>query len=257
LQLRPDQINAFRASAVDVFVATLKSHVREHFPMHWRLSGEAAVERTIRGLNARARDAHGIDTRRGVMLYVTVAMMLGSGFDRDPMVPWVAAELEGGPRPDAGLADARMDTLADLALAYQKRVSGEDNRALYRALFVLDADLDRFVAPLVTGLHPEAEILRRLEEAHPVKAEYLGTHTLRVLISRSSAVAARIGLTDFPGRALLALLHFMLGAHAHADPMLPWISQALNGAPDASQRLQTRAAAFLADILSKAPRTNV
>jgi hypothetical protein len=150
-----------------------------------------------------------------------------------------------------------MDAVADKALIFNERVSGEGNRALYRALILLNSQPDDIIAPLPTGVAPEAEILRRLHEVYPVKAGYLGTAKLGALVTLSADVAAKRGVTDFSGLALLALLHFMLGANAHADPMLPWIGEALGGTPGTTARLHASAKAFLAEIVSNTPTAHV
>ena len=81
LKVRESQVETLRLVAYRGFRERALAHVRKHFPNHSRVAGNAALEATVDHNLARGAD-HGMRTERTALLYLTTAMMLGSGFDR-------------------------------------------------------------------------------------------------------------------------------------------------------------------------------
>lgn len=83
-------------------------------PEKYEALGEEALRNLVRhGYEAAKR--YGITTERGIMNYVALAFVLGSGLDHDPLYPWAAATLS-----DPGLADPAKKgaALREAALAH-------------------------------------------------------------------------------------------------------------------------------------------
>lgn len=59
-------------------------------PEKYRTLGEELSRDLVRHGYENAK-RHGIATERGIMSFVALAFVLGSGFDRDPLYPWAAA----------------------------------------------------------------------------------------------------------------------------------------------------------------------
>ncbi|MEZ5580595.1 MAG: hypothetical protein R3F40_14970 [Candidatus Competibacteraceae bacterium] len=68
-------------------------------PEKYKALGDGALRALVRS-GYEAAKYHGVTTESGMMNYLALAFVLGSGFDRDPLYPWAAAVLS-----DPGLAD--------------------------------------------------------------------------------------------------------------------------------------------------------
>ncbi|MCB1826409.1 MAG: hypothetical protein KDJ54_18265 [Candidatus Competibacteraceae bacterium] len=68
-------------------------------PEKYKALGEGALRALVRS-GYEAAKYHGVTTESGMMNYLALAFVLGSGFDRDPLYPWAAAVLT-----DPALAD--------------------------------------------------------------------------------------------------------------------------------------------------------
>lgn len=87
------------------------------FPRKCEYVGEANRERLVR-LGARAAQARGITTIRGVVLFVSMMFVLGAGFDRDPLLPWASAILDD---PSVTSSGEKVDGLYSGAITNLKR----------------------------------------------------------------------------------------------------------------------------------------
>lgn len=68
-------------------------------PEKYQALGEETLRNLVRhGYESAKR--HGMTAEHGIMNYIALAFMLGSGFDRDPLYPWAAAVLGDPGRAD-------------------------------------------------------------------------------------------------------------------------------------------------------------
>ncbi len=122
LTIRPEQMEVFRKAALQKFEDKLVGHLREYAPRHSEALGGPGIRQVIRlGLDRAA--AYGFTTRRTARFYLEMMYLLGSDFDTDPLLPWVAAVLT-----DPDLADpmTRADRHYDAATTYRAAVFGPD-----------------------------------------------------------------------------------------------------------------------------------
>ncbi|MDG4555062.1 MAG: hypothetical protein P9E24_12595 [Candidatus Competibacter sp.] len=95
-------------------------------PEKYKALGDGALRALVRS-GYEAAKYHGVTTESGMMNYLALAFVLGSGFDRDPLYPWAAAVLS-----DPALADPaqRGSALRENALkALEKCLPGCPRRA--------------------------------------------------------------------------------------------------------------------------------
>ncbi|MFZ4790700.1 MAG: hypothetical protein ACOYMW_07395 [Candidatus Competibacteraceae bacterium] len=106
-------------------------------PAKYQTLGDEPVRALVRsGYEAAKR--HGFVTEPGMMNYIALAYVLGSGFDRDPVYPWAAATLS-----DPALVNPaqRSAVLRETALAYlAKCPPGCSHRAEQSAAVLEKAD---------------------------------------------------------------------------------------------------------------------
>jgi hypothetical protein len=86
--------------------------LRRIFPRKFAAIGDAQLPVLIDAA-WQAALGHGIDEPRGLTVYLVCVTMLGSGFDRDPLLPWAAESLAAG-----GDAEARGVRLYRAAMAW-------------------------------------------------------------------------------------------------------------------------------------------
>lgn len=85
-------------------------------PEKYRALGEDSLRNLVRHGYENAK-RHGIATEHGIMNFVALALLLGSGFDRDPLYPWAAAALSDPGKVDPGAKGALLREAALVHLA--------------------------------------------------------------------------------------------------------------------------------------------
>jgi hypothetical protein len=83
-------------------------------PEKYQVLGEELLRHLVRHGYENAK-RHGMTTEYGIMNYVALTFVLGSGFDRDPLYPWAAASELGQTDPAQRGAMLREAALAYLA----------------------------------------------------------------------------------------------------------------------------------------------
>lgn len=194
--------------------------------MQWRVLTPAVLEPGTYEMMHLLEQERGIRSERDNLLWLSLAMMIGTRFDLDPMTPWAGRILSRAPNADPAL-DTRMRDVADLALKHQKRVAGPQNARMIKALLALHKDADRVVDPAFGGA-PDLKVPARIADVFPHKVRAIGQDRFTALVAHSHAVAQANGFTSPEGQTLMGVLHFMLGAGAHADPFHGWFSSALS-----------------------------
>jgi hypothetical protein len=79
------------------------------YPHKFAAAGEKVISTFIAAAAQAARE-HGAASRDHVMIYVSLAYMLGSGFDRDPQFPWADEILRNPTVPDPVIRFERLRT---------------------------------------------------------------------------------------------------------------------------------------------------
>lgn len=221
LQIQDRQFDDFADSGRRRYVEESLLHLKTFAPRPTAAAGDPAVRALImHGLDDARR--HGFDQRGPVQLWLELAVVLGSGFATDPMLPWVAPMLDAEREPAAMFRAARLHRAA---IAWLAEVSGADHArtrcALERARAAAARELpdDAFDA--------DAPIERLLWHLHPEKCQAAGEDAVRALVVHSRQTAQALNLGAGRAAALLATLHLFAGHHATRDPLHPWIAQGL------------------------------
>lgn len=152
-------------------------------------------------------------------------LMLGSGFDRDPLIPWAAQQLND---ESAGDAFARIRRVFDSSMKYLEDCFGPDNGQMVRTLVRLrDSKLSD--APQSDGLKFRSDLCKLLRFLAPQKFAVDGEDAVRGAIQDALFRALDYGITSAQGRTVFVCLMYLLGAEFDKDPMYPWASEALQG----------------------------
>jgi hypothetical protein len=222
LIIRKEQMQVFEQAAVQSFESRMVEHLKKEFPKHSEAMGDAALLEVVRCGRERAA-TYGLAGERSVRLYLELMLMLGSGFDQDPQLPWAADILRN---QGAGDETARIDALYRKVIEYANRTVGPKNEYLDRALRALPAEqLEGYVGSGAPSF--EDYMLRRLGMLYREKAEAVGREPLCIMIGRGVEGARRTRLTTEAGVTLFVFLMFFLGSGFDSDPQFRWASEIL------------------------------
>ncbi len=72
-------------------------------------------------------------------------------------------------------------------------------------------------------------MLRRMQQVHPEKFEYVGEPALMALVARSIQEAEKASISTGAGVSLILGLMFVIGHGCVNDPKFPWIAKTLAG----------------------------
>ena len=139
LTIRDEQMEALALPVLKNFEDEMVEHIKEFFPNHFRIIGAFQIRNVVRYGIERAK-TYGFTTQRNVSLYITLMPFLGSNFDIDDIqLPWTKKILY-----DKNIKNpsARIDKLADRAIAFSDEIAGKDNIHLNRVLIKLHKKFD-------------------------------------------------------------------------------------------------------------------
>lgn len=249
LHIRKSQLEAFEDEVRPALVEEAAARLRLRYGPYCAALGPEAVRATVE-LGMRRAEARGVD-EHGVDVFIELMILLGSGFDRDPLLPW-AAELLVDAEP--GELSERLLQLYGVAMRLLDETAGHEARSLRAALARLAAHpWPRWSVP--AGLGVDEAIVDTLRTLYPDKLRALEHRGLvPTLLRGGRATAARHELSGDWDIMLIVVLQFMLGTHFDDDPQLPWARNALlPGGPRVDTRAQVllgEAQAFLQRVLA-------
>jgi hypothetical protein len=171
-------------------------------------------------------------------------IMLGSGFDTDPQLPW-ATEIFN----DDSIADAtaRIEKLYDGAMAYLDQVVGKDGVFPVEPLrSMLEYRVDQLAHLLAGGV--AVGILAEFRKIWPQKYRCVGEEQLGLLIREGMPRAQQYGLGSNQGVGFFLILMFLLGHRFDSDPQYALLSDILNDEKLKTQRLGRLHATFKTEL---------
>jgi len=240
LHIRRAQKDAFHDAAVRDFEERMLAHLRDFSPKHFRILDDDEVRAVIRDGMARA-EGHGFTWERTIRYYVDMMFMLGSGFDRDPLLPWAAEGLGEGAPADQ---NTRVDRLYERAWEHVRHVmpdfvSGGSDGGRSRFAAALDRIRHAPDEPLDRDLWP-AFVERTSAQAaamFPSKHAHAGEEAVRRAVARSVERASAHGIATERGALVSATMAFLFGAGFDEDLLLPWAGAILRRDEPAAVRV--------------------
>ncbi|MBC8471622.1 MAG: hypothetical protein H8D56_19340 [Planctomycetes bacterium] len=223
LKIRKEQMRAIGRVQLPTFEKQMLKHVQQHFCKHLELLGEEGVLKVIRHGYERGKE-YDFFTRHEVCLFIDFMIMLGSGFDTDPQLPWVADILKAESAHDP---TERIDTLYDKVMEYLDRVIVMDQVFPVEPLRkLLNYPVGQLEQRLAGGV--ERGVLVEFRRIWPQKFEHVEVNQLSQLIKEGIELASAHGFTDNRGIGFYLILMFLLGHRFDTDPQYPWLSGVLN-----------------------------
>lgn len=221
-QVRKQQLEAITRAQRHRFENSMVAHVKEFFPNHFNMFKETKVREVIGYGIERAR-FYGFTTERSLSLYITQMFMMGSNFDEDILLPWAKAILSDKNIPNQTL---RINELMAKTSDYFGKISGDDNKWLFRALLRLRDGLAPFLIQKPAG-NIEDHIAIFLHGTYPEKYAYVVESGLLSLIRKGVNEAGTYQITSDRGVSLWVVFMFMLGTAFVSDPQFSWAREIL------------------------------
>jgi hypothetical protein len=242
LAVRREQMDSLQAAAVRAFEDRTYAHLETYFPRHCELLGESQMRLVVRLGRSQAQN-YGLTAECCVRSYIEFMCRLGSGFDRDPLLPWAArilddrdtsGQIERGDR----LYDQACDYIDHVALDYRDESGLPSGTHLMDGIRRLRRGNDSILTqPNYPGF--ARDLAAQLATLFPAKCAYVGERRVQALIPRAVRVAKLYDIGSERGIALVAALLFVLGNGFAADPLLPWVAAILKDPGIASERERT------------------
>ncbi len=234
LVIRHDQLVTLQGLAVSRFEADMLAHLGRHYPLDNRLLGDDGMRAVIRYGRQKAMAA-GFNTAEDIARFVTLSLVLGSGFTNDPLLPWASRLVaQGAGTPGTG------ERLVEEAEVYLELTNGADGRAaLVAMLRAVSLDFATATATEIaadSGLDPDPDVSlwQLLRHLWPRKHRRIQPVQRVAFLKAAKAAAAADGMDTAGSVRLHSILSFLLGVDFSNDPALPWARAALTataGAP--------------------------
>ncbi len=227
LMLRHAQVLTLADAGWQAFERTTVQHIHEFFPVDAALLGAAGVRETVRCATLRAK-SRGFDTFGDVGRYVDLALVLGSEFDADPLLPWAHEIVTSSASPPSKLVD-----LDDAAMEHLTEVEGEHGEHYTRALL-------RARQLQLEELASVSDLGSFLAKLHPTKLRRAETDgRWDAFVSQLEEHARSFGMDLVPGaRPCIAAMMVLLGSGFATDPRWPFARAALDSTGSDERRLR-------------------
>ena len=230
--VRSEQIKTFEVYAEGAYTTEMVEHMKSYAPKVCEVVGDPGVRRIVESEIQHARD-YDLTNREPVRFFLELTCSLGCGFDTDPQLQWAAETLNDSSIPN----DLhRADRLHERLVQYLDRVAGPDQKYAIQALQRwLEFNFE--IAPREGwSERPALKVMARL---YPEKFEFIGESVASTLAQQATEEAAKYGLPQGKGAAVLTGMKFAMGHRICEDHYYPWISSALTDPRivDGEQRL--------------------
>jgi hypothetical protein len=229
--IRAEQMEAFEHAAVRSFEDSVLKHLKNFAPDHFRILTEDEILQVIRHGMKRA-ELHGFTSRRSLRIYIELMLMLGSGFDADPQLPW-AAELLNDKTITGEVA--RIERLRDKAWEYFDQmlpdfgdVAGDARRKEFVEQIRQLRQEHHAVLPRSPSPRFYARVSALLNQGLLEKRELLCEKLVRGLIDDGIHLARSYQVMSEQGALLFVTAMFIFGSGFDKDPQLPWAAKVLN-----------------------------
>lgn len=232
LSIRPAQWRALTELGLVRFEHEMTEHLSDFAPELAQFAGRDSIRAVVRLGIARAR-VYGFTHRGPLRTYLEVMLVLGSYFDTDPALRPATAALRAAPVEQ----HARAGGFHNAVMEYCGRVSGLQYEHTVAAMRRLSAVSYESLAG--DGSFRERALLL-FRGCFPEKYSYAGDAALHELATSAARRSEEFSVRSDAGRQLIALLLYLFGHGAFADPAYCWMAQTMrDGAlPDPEQRVR-------------------
>jgi hypothetical protein len=218
LKISGSQLSALSVSAWKSYERRASDELLNIFPGKARYLGGFGVRKVVRaGIDRACR--YGIKNQDEVFLYTALMLVLGGGFDEDPLIPWASAILKS---PSSG--GIKMKHLYKASTVYVDAVSGKGGVFLSNALVKLCHaqygdfhDMDALGDIDASGGSADS-VVRGLSYFYPEKFSFVGPDVLVRWCHEKLLEANQMGFRTHADCFLYVLSMFFWGSVFSSDP---------------------------------------
>lgn len=224
LRIRDEQVQSLRKSLKVDVEDELFDDVKQYFKERYSYLGEAQTRAAVR--HGMERAAHyDFSSLRGLALYVTLAFVLGSHFDKNPLYPWAQKNLVD----DRNVVETtRTHRFYNALRRYARSVRDETGNYNESILRYPEAPLP----PYSSQQTVEEYLVDQLRSIAPMHFDEAGEGLVDELVRVAMERAGSIGIRSAAGLAIYVPLTFLLGVAFDEDPQFPWAAEARMARPD-------------------------
>jgi hypothetical protein len=243
LTIRDAQMQSLRTSLTNDVEDELFEDVKRFFQERHTFLGDVHTRAAVRHGMERAAH-HGFSSMRGLALYVTLAFVLGSHFDKNPLYPWVHKNLV----LDRDCVETtRTHRFYNALRRYLRATRDEDDVYNEPILRYPEAPLESY--PQSGGVTVEEHLVEQLRVMAPAHFREAGETRVKELVRVAVERAAACGIMTAAGLSIYVPLTFLLGVGFDEDPQFPWAAEARaprngDGPMSAALRLHESAIVF-------------
>ncbi len=218
LRIRDEQVQSLRKSLTADVEDELYEDVKRYFKERHSYLGDAQTRAAVR--HGMDRAAHyGFSSLRGWALYVTLAFVLGSHFDKNPLYPWAQKNLID----DQDLVETTRTHRFYNALRRYAR-STRDETGIYNEPILRYPE--NALSPYASNQTVEAYLMQQIREMAPAHYAEAGENLVADLVSVAIERAGSRGIMSVSSLSIYVPLTFLLGVGFDEDPQFPWASEA-------------------------------
>lgn len=221
LIIRNRQIKDLELVRPETFRPRMLQHIANEFPETAEMCGEEGILRIIDSGLSRIGQ-YGLKSNFEACLFIDMTIMLGTGFDTDPLLPW-ARKILSEAYPDK---TAQIERLMWSATDFQKKaIPEEGGYPLVTFTKMMDSDYDDLEDRIKTIT--DEEFLTFLNELWPQKFAQIPAEAFKSLFEQSISLAAGYRLTSKEAVRYYQLLMFLLGHRFDMDFQYAWMMNIL------------------------------
>lgn len=254
LRIRDEQVQSLRKSLTEDVEDELFEDVKRYFKERHTYLGDVQTHAAVR--HGMERAAHyGFSSLRGWALYVTLAFILGSHFDKNPLYPWARKNLVD----DRDLVETtRTHRFYNLLRRHVR--STRDETGIYNEPILRYPE--KSLPPYTTDRTVEAYLVEQLEVMAPAHCAEAGPNLVAELVRVAIERAEKRGILSAVGLSIYVPLTFLLGVGFDEDPQFPWavearVPRADDGSESVALRLHIGAIAFRRHCLTFLPQPDL
>lgn len=252
LRIRDEQMQSLRKSLTEDVEDELFEDVKRYFKERHTALGDAQTRVAVR-YGMECANHYGFTSLRGLALYVTLAFVLGSHFDKNPLYPWAHKNLVD----DRDLIETTRTHRFYNALRRYAR-STRDETGIYNEPILRYPETP--LPPYTSNKTVEAYLLEQLQAMAPMQFEEAGAALVEEFVGVAMERAAERKILSVAGLSIYVPLSFLLGVGFDEDPQFPWAIEARrpredDGPESIALRLHTGAIAFRRHCVTFLPQS--
>jgi hypothetical protein len=196
-------------------------HLANHFAEVAAICGEEGLTKIVDDALPRIQ-SYGLHSNYQACIFIDLAMMLGRGFDTDPLLPWMQQLMQQKEENKT----LWMEKIMGVTHKYRKQALGDEPMPSAAYKKIIEREYDD-VEDVLKPLSREG-VLSYLEELWPEKFALIDETGFTQLYAKSAQKASHYSVESKAGIDYFTMLTFLLGSDFDRDFQYEWLMNILN-----------------------------